>query len=140
MVRPLLEGECMTCIQPRKHPKVLRPLVGIRAVNRMLLRSVDATCPEVQLIVSVISQAIADCTLADVDDRAAAQRFMYCWRLTAWAQAVGLDPDFVREVAIRTQYLNPKSCQPKPVQHFAMSGISEQQATHSPRSFDARLQ
>ena len=130
----------MTCIHPRKHPKVLKPLVGIRAVNRMLLRSVDATCAEVQLIVSVISQAIADCALADAQDKAAAQRFMYCWRMEAWAQAVGLDPEFVREVAIRTQYLNPRACPISIDQPPASNGTSQNQQIHSPRSFDARLQ
>ena len=135
----------MTCIHPRKHPKVLRPLVGIRAVNRMLLRSVQANCPEVQLIVCVITQAIADCALADAQDKAAAQRFMYCWRLEAWAQAVGLDPDFVREVAIKTQYLNPRACQP-PVGAKRLPSLSGDgqpignQSIYSEGMIDARLQ
>jgi hypothetical protein len=135
----------MTGIQPRKHPKVLKPLVGIRAVHRMLLRSVDATCPEVQLIVSVISQAIADCSLAETFDKAAAKRFMYCWRLEAWAQAVGLDPCFVREVAIKTHYLNADACpppigQPRALTSPYLTGPFNNQQKHSDRSFDARLQ
>ena len=130
----------MTGIQPRKNPKLLKPLVGIRAVHRMLLRSVDATCPEVQLIVSVISQAIADCSLAETFDKVAAQRFMYCWRLEAWAQAVGLDPDFVREVAIKTQYLGAEPCLPPMRPSRPHSAPFNYQQKHSARSFDARLQ
>ena len=136
----LLEGAGMTAIQPRKHSKVLRPLVGIRAIHRMLLRSVDATCPEVQLIVCVISQAIADCALGDSGDKAAAQRFMQGWRLAAWAQAAGLDPDFVREVAVKTRYLSVVAC-PAPMEPSQVhTGLFNHQQKHSDRSFDARLQ
>lgn len=130
----------MNAIQPRNHPKVFKPLVGIRAVHRMLLRSADAKCPEVQLIVAVISQAIADCALAETTDKAAARRFLHCGRLDAWARAAGLDPKFVREIAIKTQYLSAAPYPPPIGQQPVLANSLKCHQKHSERNFDARLQ
>ena len=136
----LLEGLVMTSIHPRNHARRAKPLVGIRAVARMLLRSVDATLPEAQLVVAVIAQAIYDCALAEPSERSSAQRFMRSWRLDVWAEAVGLNPEFVREVAIKTLYLSP------PVQTSCNLQLAldvhkvKNIQKHKQRSSDARLQ
>ena len=60
--------------------------------------------------------------------------------LEAWAQAVGLDPCFVREVAIKTQYLSADACTPPIGQSRVLIGPFNNQQKHSDRSFNARLQ
>ena len=127
----------MNTIDPRKHASVRKPLVGIRAVSRMLLRSVDASCPEARLIVAMIAQAMEDCASKVYVDQLQAERFMRSWRLEVWATAVGLDPGFVREVAIKTQYLSPT----EPVTHALRPKVTTNRANtqekHQSRRADA---
>jgi len=103
----------------------------------MLLRSVNAKCPEAQLVVAGISQAIADCALASGGEKAAALCFMRGWRLNAWAQAVGLDPDFVREVAVRTQYLEERTLTLNVRSMPVCNGLSIPAHMQCERNFDA---
>jgi len=103
----------------------------------MLLRSVNAKCPEAQLVVAGISQAIADCALASGCEKAAALRFMRDWRLNAWARAVGLDPDFVREVAVRTQYLEERALALNVRSMPVCNGLSIPAQMQCERNFDA---
>jgi len=59
------------------------------------------------------------------------------WRLNAWAQAVGLDPDFVREVAVRTQYLEERALALKVRSMPACNGLSIPAQLQCERNFDA---
>ena len=99
----------MTALCPRQRNTRPRPLVGIRAIERMFLHHIDTALPEGRLAVAVICQAMVDCAVSGPIDCADAQGFLRGWRLGAWAGLVGLSPDFVRDVAIRTQYLAPEA-------------------------------
>ena len=97
----------MSAIDPRMRDTRPVPLVGIKAIERMFLRQIDTALPEGRLAVAVICQAMVDCAVSGPIERADAQGFLRGWRLDAWAGLVGLSPDFVRDVAIRTLYLAP---------------------------------
>jgi hypothetical protein len=101
----------MNTINPRDRARGPQPLVGIRAIERMLLRHTVTPTPEVRLVVAMICQAMADCVVGGPLARADAESFMHDWRLDAWADAVGLNPEFVREVATKALYL-PAAPQP----------------------------
>jgi hypothetical protein len=96
----------MSTIDPRQRARLAKPLVGIGAIERMLRRQADSAIPETRLVVVVICLAMADCVAGEPEIRADAQAFMCDWRLDAWAQAVGLNPEFVREVAVKAGYLD----------------------------------
>lgn len=97
----------MNAIHPRARTKPPTPLVGIRAIERMLLRHTITHTPEVRLVVAVICNAMVDCVAGGPLERADAEKFLRDWRLNVWAGVVGLHPDFVREVAIKAHYLKP---------------------------------
>lgn len=82
-----------------------RPLVGIHAIERLLLRNVFAPVPEAKLIVAVICQGIADAASSDDYLRRRACRFLQGFHLEYLADLVELNPEFVREVARRARYL-----------------------------------
>ena len=98
----------MSAIDPRMRDTRAPPLVGIKAIERMFLRQIDTALAEGRLAVAVICQAMVDCAASGPIERADAQGFLRDWRLDAWAGLVGLSPDFVRDVAIRTLYLAPE--------------------------------
>lgn len=85
-----------------KRPK---PLVGLRAIERVLLRNVFAPVPEAKLIVAMICQAMADAVSPDEYLRRRASEFLRSRRLDFFADLVDINPDFVREVARRARYL-----------------------------------
>ena len=82
-----------------------RPLVGIHAIERLLLRHVFAPVPEARLIVAVICQGIADAASSDDYLRRRACQFLQGFHLEYLADLVELNPEFVREVARRAHYL-----------------------------------
>jgi len=127
----------MKTIDPRKHANVHKPLVRAGALYRMLLHSVDHRCPEVKLVVAVIAQAIEDCASTEYFDQVSAERFMRDWRLEAWAKAVGLDPDFVREVVIKTQFLSPIGPTPPAPAPTVSANQVKAEDEHLARSSDA---
>ena len=99
-------------IDPRRTRRVARPrpLVTIRAVERLLLRHVPAPVtgllPEQRLIVAVLCQAIADARYADRKHlQEDAERFLRSDDLAQVAGLIDLNPAFVREVAVKTGYL-----------------------------------
>ena len=82
-----------------------RPLVGTSAVERLLLRHVQFICPESRLCVSVIRQVFVDLCGTSKDARRDARRFFRDGRLEGWCELIGLNPEFVREIALKTGYL-----------------------------------
>ncbi len=92
-----------TCIGQRSKPP--HPLVGIHAIERLLLRHVFAPVPEAKLIVAVICQGIADAASSDDYLRRRACRFLQGFHLEYLADLVGLNPEFMREVARRARYI-----------------------------------
>jgi len=94
-------------IAPMQIGKIVppRPLVGIHAIERLLLRYVFAPVPEAKLIVAVICQGIADAASSDDYQRRRACRFLQGFHLEYLADLVELNPEFVREVARRARYL-----------------------------------
>lgn len=97
----------MTSIQVREHAKrdLPPPLVGIRAIERMLLRNATGPTPEKLLVVAVICQAMIDSRCSANDYRRTARAFLRGSNLDAWAALIRLNPAFVREVAHKTYYL-----------------------------------
>lgn len=99
-------------IDPRrtKRAERPRPLVTMRAVEKLLLRHVHAPTtglmPEQRLIVAVLCQAIADARYGEsqsVQDDA--ERFLRSNDLAQVAGLIDLTSAFVREVAVKTGYL-----------------------------------
>lgn len=97
----------MVLIQVREHAKadLPPPLVGIRAIERLLLRHATGPTPEKRLSVAVICQSMVDSRCGAKDERRTARAFLRGHGLDAWADLVDLNPTFVREVAIKTHYL-----------------------------------
>ncbi|WP_275760737.1 hypothetical protein [Ralstonia pseudosolanacearum] len=101
-----------SAIEPRRARRAARPrpLVTIRAVERLLLRHVpvlvNGLLPEQRLIVAVLCQAIADARYADRKQlQEDAERFLRSDDLAQVAGLIDLNPAFVREVAVKTGYL-----------------------------------
>lgn len=86
--------------------KQIKPLVGMRAIERVLLRHAFAQVPEVKLLVAVLCQGMADAVSSDEYIRRRAYRFLVGGRLDYLSNLVGLEPEFVREVARRSRYFN----------------------------------
>lgn len=82
-----------------------KPLVGTPTIEHLLLRHVSLVCPESRLCVSVIKQAFVDLCSSSWGIRRDARRFFHDGRLTFWCDLVDLDPEFVREIALKTGYL-----------------------------------
>lgn len=105
---PLLENGMNTSIPEFNvlaRRRTQRPLVGTTAVERLLLRHVQFICPESRLGVNVIRQAFVDLCGPPRDARRDARRFFRDGRLEGWCDLLGLNPQFVREVALKTGYL-----------------------------------
>lgn len=90
---------------PKAASRRQKPLVGIRAIERVLIRNVFAPVPEAKLIVAVICQAMADAASTDDYHRRKACEFLQGRHLDYFADLVELNPQFVREVARRARYL-----------------------------------
>lgn len=82
-----------------------RPLVGTKAIERLLLRQVRHVCPESRLCAAVIKQALLDLGSSSWGTRRDAQCFFRDGRLTFWCDLIDLNPEFVREIARKTGYL-----------------------------------
>lgn len=82
-----------------------RPLVGTLAIERMFLRHVKFVCPEARLCAGVIRQVFVDLCGPSHEARRDARRFFRDGRLEAWCDLLDLNPEFVREVALKTGYL-----------------------------------
>ena len=85
------------------HPN--RPLIGIRAIERLLLRHAFAPKPETRLMVAVICQGMVDAVSVDDYVRRRAIRFLKGHNLERIAELIGLHPEFVRQVVQQANYL-----------------------------------
>ena len=92
-----------------------KPLVGQRALEKVLNRHTAVRCPESRLVVAVIGQAIFDCLTPCSRPRREARRFVLGDALTTWCDLVGLNPDFVRLVAKKAGYLADETRHGQPV-------------------------
>lgn len=97
----------MTAIQVRERAKadLPRPLVSIRAIERLLLRHATGPTPEKRLVVAVICQAMVDSRCGNKDALRSGRAFLEGRDLEAWAALVDLNPGFLRDVARKTHYL-----------------------------------
>ena len=94
-----------TCIRTERW-RPPKPLVGQRALEKVLNRHTAVSCPESRLLVAVISVAIVDCLcLTNRHLRREARRFVLGPDLERWCDWVGLNPDFVRRIAHQAGYL-----------------------------------
>ena len=91
---------------PNSRPK---PKVSIQAIEKMLLRHVDAPSagplPEQRLVVAVICHTLVDALNGNDSQQHAAARFLRGAELSFWTALVDLNPRFVREVATQCGYL-----------------------------------
>lgn len=93
-----------------------KPGIGIQAVQRLLMRHVAVVCPESQLWVAMIAQAMGDAIGRNDLQRHRARRFLNGGPdLAYWCDLIGIDPGFVREVATRAGYLVDEDALWKPV-------------------------
>lgn len=99
-------------IKRRRPPK---PLVGIRAIEKVLNRHTAVSCPESRLVVALIGQAIFDCLTPCSRPRREARRFVLGDELGFWCDLVGLNADFVRFVAKKAGYLADEASHGHPV-------------------------
>lgn len=81
-----------------------RPGIG-KQVEAILLRQADTRTPEQKLFVAVISQAAGDWLTgrAGVAAKQDGHNFIFSWRLNPFATAIGLEPEFVREVCVKAK-------------------------------------
>ena len=91
-------------------PSRLAPApVNIRAIERLLLRHVSTPAsgptPEQRLVVAVICQAMVDSRAGTTQQRTEARTYLRGPCLDFWATSIGLEPEFVREIAIKAMYL-----------------------------------
>ena len=93
-----------TCIRTERW-RPPKPLVGQRALEKVLNRHTAVSCPESRLLVAVISVAIVDCLSLGKGVRREARRFVLGDDLGLWCDLVGLHPDFVRFIARKAGYL-----------------------------------
>lgn len=93
-------------IDPRKMHKPAEPLVKISTIFRMFSRQAQPQCPESNLVVGVICQAIYDCLHATHVEKCRAWNFLQDQRLEIWASTISLDTNFIREVALKTGYMS----------------------------------
>ena len=93
-----------TCIRTERW-RPPKPLVGQRALEKVLNRHTAVSCPESRLFVAVISAAIVDCLSLGKGVRREARRFLLGDDLGLWCDWVGLNPDFVRSIAHQAGYL-----------------------------------
>lgn len=82
-----------------------RPRVGMKTLERVLSRHAELSTPEARLVVAVIALAIVDCMSTTECVRRQARRFLLGDALVQWADLVGLEPYFIREVARKAGYL-----------------------------------
>lgn len=90
------------------------PIVSTQAIERVLLRLIPSVSAareatgEHLLVVAVIRQAFSDCCLADKHIRREAADFLRGHgggSLNFWCSAVGINAEFVREMAEKAGYL-----------------------------------
>lgn len=74
-------------------------------LQRVLLRQVDRVNPESRLVVAVIALALIDAAHPQADIRRSAERFVRGADLALWCDLVGLEVDWVRELAERGGWL-----------------------------------
>lgn len=89
----------------RQADRKRRTLVGTQAIERLLLRHVRFIAPESRLCAGVIRQVFVDLCGSSKEARRDAQRFFRDGRLETWCDLLDLNPEFVREVALKTDYL-----------------------------------
>ena len=89
------------------------PIVSTQAIERVLLRLIPSVSAareatgEHLLVVAVIRQAFSDCCLADKHIRREAMDFLrgHGGSLEFWCNAIGINAEFVREMAEKAGYL-----------------------------------
>ena len=89
------------------------PLVSPQTIDRVLLRLIPSVSAdrepagEQALVVAAIRQAFNDCCLADKHVRREAMDFLrgHGGALEFWCNAIGINAEFVREMAEKAGYL-----------------------------------
>lgn len=80
----------------------------ISLVSKVLLRAIQQPSPEASLIAAVICQSIADANGRNNEEGVEdAIRFLRGERLDFMANLIGINPEWVREIAVRSGYLAP---------------------------------
>ena len=85
-----------------------KPKVTYGTLDKLLRRHLTVPIPEARLVTAVIARAIADGIHRDPHIRTEARRFLQGRRLECWCDGVGLDPNAVREIAVKAGYLPPE--------------------------------
>lgn len=101
----------------RKTPLRISAQISAKSIEKILLRHSIGNFPEVRLVVAMLTRTILDASNQQRD----ACDFMRSKRLDDWANHVGLEPDFIREVAskafVLTTIIVPLADQSTPNAH-----------------------
>ncbi|MFC7422081.1 hypothetical protein ACFQNF_19665 [Iodobacter arcticus] len=91
------------------------PQISAKSIEKILLRHSIGNFPEVRLVVAMLTRTILDASNHQRD----ACDFMRSKRLDDWANHVGIEPEFVREVASKAFILTiePLADLPTPNAH-----------------------
>lgn len=113
-----------------------RPRVGAAALQHLLMRHVTIVCPESELWVAVIAQAMVDAINRNDLVRHRARHFLTRSRgLHYWCHLIGIEVEFVREVALKTGYLVDEHALWQPVKSTArrprQQTAERQEAVHA---------
>lgn len=83
-----------------------KPELSPAALERLMRRHLEVISPEARLFLAVIVQALRDCRAHSRDVRRDARRFFSDGRMGGFADHIGINPDFIREVARKSGHLS----------------------------------
>lgn len=83
-----------------------KPELSPATLERLMRRHLEVISPDARLFLAVIVQALRDCRAHSRDVRRDARRFFSDGRMHGFADYIGINPDFVREVASKAGYLS----------------------------------
>lgn len=83
-----------------------KPELSPAALERLMRRHLEVISPDAWLFLAVVVQALRDCRAHSRDVRRDARRFFSDGRMHGFADHIGINPEFVREVARKTGYLS----------------------------------
>ena len=81
-----------------------KPLITLSSVKKLLLRNCDYVCPETKLALAVIEQVFQDLSSSGAIKNDAL-RFFEDDRSKLWCEFAGINPLFVKEIAIKGGFI-----------------------------------
>lgn len=83
-----------------------KPQLSPATLERLMRRHLEVISPDARLFLAVIVQALRDCRAHSRDVRRDARRFFSDGRMHGFADYIGINPEFIGEVARKSGYLS----------------------------------